>query len=215
MYLTKTPYLIQKLFPNFIWKIPSDQKTIYLSFDDGPIPEMTPWVLDQLSTYNAKASFFCVGENVQKYPGIYQRIINEGHTIGNHSENHLNGWKTENKPYYRNIRKCADRMNSPLFRPPYGKLKPAQVLLLSRYYKIVMWDVLSGDFDPMISKEQCLDNVMDNITEGSIVVFHDNIKSKEKLEFVLPKVLEAGSEMGYRFENLSCLTANVAQRKYA
>ncbi len=195
--------------------MPSGEKTIYLSFDDGPIPELTPWVLDQLKAYNAKASFFCVGENVKNHQQIYQRILREGHSIGNHSENHLNGWKTENKPYYRNIRKCADRINSPLFRPPYGKLKPAQMLLLSRYYKIVMWDVLSGDFDPTISNQQCLDNVLENMVDGSIVVFHDNIKSKEKLHFVLPKVLEQGKRLGYHFENLSCLTSELERRKTA
>ena len=203
MYFIKTPAFIQNLFPNYTWKIPTKEKVVYLTFDDGPIPEVTPWVLDQLASYNAKATFFCVGNNVKQHPSIFNRLKEEGHTIGNHTFSHPDGWKTDNIKYFHNIRHCARLVDSVLFRPPYGHLKPKQTQFLQRHYRIVMWDILSGDFDPKISKEQCLFNVMHNIQPGSIVVFHDSIKAKDKLEFVLPQVLERLAAQGYRFEALS------------
>ena len=203
MYLVKTPQLIQSLFPNFTWKIPSQEKTIYLTFDDGPIPEVTPWVLEQLEQYNAKATFFCVGENVQKHREVFQQVVSAGHAIGSHTQNHLNGWTTDNIPYFHNVRHAANLTNSTLFRPPYGRLRPKQAQFLQRHYRIVMWDVLSGDFDPKISAEQCLSNVINNASEGSIVVFHDNLKTENKLNYVLPKVLQHFSDLGYTFDKLS------------
>lgn len=202
MYLTKTPQFVQNFFPNFTWKIPTSEKVIYLTFDDGPIPEVTPWVVDQLEQYNAKATFFCVGDNVRKYPEIFNMLKDNGHTVGNHTFNHLNGWQTENVAYFHNVRHCARLVETDLFRPPYGKLTNKQVQFLQRHYRIVMWDVLSGDFDPKISKDQCLSNVKDHVEPGSVVVFHDNIKSFDKLEYVLPKVLAHFSEKGYQFEAL-------------
>lgn len=202
MYLVKTPKFIQNLFPNFIWKIPSREKVIYLTFDDGPIPEVTPWVLKTLKQFNAKATFFCVGENVKKHPEVYQEELAQGHSVGNHTYNHLNGWSTENISYFHNIRHCANLVKSVLFRPPYGRLMPKQAQFLQRHYRIIMWDVLSGDFDPKISQEQCLDNVKIKTKPGSIVVFHDSLKSFEKLQFVLPKVLQYFTEKGFRFEAL-------------
>lgn len=202
MYLVKTPQFIQNLFPNYTWKVPTEEKEVYLTFDDGPIPEVTPWVLEQLAEYNAKATFFCVGENVQKHPAVFKAVKAAGHTVGNHTYNHLDGWTTDNIPYFHNTRHSARITGSELFRPPYGKLKPKQAQFLQRHYRIVMWDVLSGDFDPNISKEQCLQNVIRNVAPGSIVVFHDSLKAKEKLEYVLPKVLQHLSEQGYRFEAL-------------
>ncbi len=202
MYLVKTPKFIQNLFPNYTWKIPSTHKTVYLTFDDGPIPEVTPWVLEQLAAYQAKATFFCVGDNVQKHPQVFQQVIKEGHTVGNHTYNHLKGWSTDNVPYFHNVRHCAHLVKSSLFRPPYGKMKPKQRQFLQRHYRIVMWDILSGDFDPTISNEQCLNNVMRNVEAGSIIVFHDSLKAEEKLRYVLPKVLEQLSAQGYTFEAL-------------
>lgn len=212
MYLVKTPQFIQKLFPNFTWKIPTAEKVIYLTFDDGPVPEVTPWVLNQLAGHNAKATFFCVGENVKKHPEVFQKVKNAGHSLGNHTFNHLNGWKTENMPYFLNVRRCAHQLKSELFRPPYGKLRPKQAQFLQRHYRIVMWDVLSGDFDAAITKEQCLENVVGNASEGSIIVFHDSLKAMEKLRFVLPKVLAHFAAKGYRFEALS---ERVGERKMA
>ena len=202
MYLVKTPKFIQSLFPNFIWKIPSNEKVIYLTFDDGPIPQVTPWVLETLQKFSAKATFFCVGENVKKHPEVFQEVLSQGHSVGNHTYNHLNGWATDNIPYFHNIRHCANLVKSTLFRPPYGRLMPKQAQFLQRHYRIIMWDVLSGDFDPKISQEQCFNNVKIKTKPGSIVVFHDSLKSFEKLQIVLPKALRYFSEKGYRFEAL-------------
>lgn len=203
MYLIKTPKFIQELFPNFTWRIPSSEKVLYLTFDDGPIPEVTPWVLEQLSAYNAKATFFCVGDNIQKHPEVFEQVKAAGHAVGNHTFNHQNGWVTDNIPYFHNVRHCANLTKTILFRPPYGKLRPRQTQFLLRHYRIVMWDVLSGDFDPNITAEQCLQNVVSNASEGSIVVFHDSLKAEEKLRYALPRVLEHFSALGYRFEALN------------
>jgi peptidoglycan/xylan/chitin deacetylase (PgdA/CDA1 family) len=202
MYLVKTPKFIQGLFPNFTWQIPTQEKILFLTFDDGPIPEVTPWVLEQLKQFDAQATFFCVGDNIQKHPDVFEMVLNDGHSVGNHTFNHLNGWKTDNVPYFLNVRRCAHQVKTDLFRPPYGKLMPKQSEFLQRHYRIVMWDVLSGDFDPAISKEQCLSNVLDHTRRGSIVVFHDSLKAWEKLQFVLPRVLAHFAEKGYRFGRL-------------
>lgn len=209
MYLIKTPGFIQGMFPNFVWKMPNKQQHIYLTFDDGPVPEATPWVLDCLKEYDAKATFFCVGENVERYPGIYDRIQKEGHTIGNHTFRHINGWFSENNQYIDDVASCASTVKSNLFRPPYGKIKPNQAKLLREDYKIVMWDILSGDFDPAVSKEQCLTNIIDHANTGSIVVLHDSVKTIDKLKYVLPKVLEELSNKGYVFKNLNELNTHL------
>lgn len=203
MYLVKTPAFIQNLFPNFTWRIPTQEKVIYLTFDDGPIPEVTPWVMEQLGAYNAKATFFCVGDNVHKHPEIFQQLTNAGHSVGNHTFNHLNGWATDKLTYFHNIRHCAELVDSDLFRPPYGRLKPSQAQFLQRHYRIVMWDVLSGDFDPNISEEQCYENIVTKAEAGSIVVLHDSLKAENKLRAVLPKVLAYYHELGFRFEALN------------
>lgn len=202
MYLVKTPQFIQKLFPNFTWSIPSTEKVIYLTFDDGPHPEVTTWTLKQLEKYQAKATFFCVGDNIRKYPAVFEQVMNAGHSVGNHTYNHLNGWTSENMAYFHNVRHCARQVNAELFRPPYGRLRPRQAQFLQRHYRIVMWDVLSADFDHNIDGETCYRNVVDNVRPGSIVVFHDSEKAKENLYQALPKTLETLSERGYRFEAL-------------
>ncbi len=199
IYLAKTPQFFQSLFPNFVWRVPTKEKVLHLTFDDGPVPEVTPWVLDQLKQYGAKATFFCVGDNINKHKEIFDRIIAEGHSVGNHSYNHLSGWSTDNIAYFHNVRYCASLIDSTYFRPPYGRIKPTQAQFLQRHYKIIMWDVLSGDFDTTISKEQCYNNVINNAKEGSIIVFHDNIKALSNLEYALPKVLDSYSSLGYKF----------------
>ncbi|MCO6478691.1 MAG: polysaccharide deacetylase family protein [Phaeodactylibacter sp.] len=203
MYLVKTPHFIQNLFPNYTWRIPTQEKVLYLTFDDGPIPAVTPWVLEELKKYQAKATFFCVGDNIRKYPQVFEQVVASGHAVGNHTFNHLNGWQTENISYFHNVRHCANLAHSVLFRPPYGRLKPKQAQFLQRHYRIVMWDVLSGDFDPVLSEEQCLANVVNNAEKGSIIVFHDSLKAEDKLRYVLPKVLKHFSEKGYTFGKLN------------
>lgn len=202
MYLVKTPQIIQNLLPKYTWKVNTEEKVLYLTFDDGPIPTITPWVLQLLEKFNASATFFCVGENIKRNPQFLEEIIDAGHAVGNHTYNHLNAWKTENRPYFLNVRRCAQLVHSRLFRPPYGKLLPRQAGFLHRHYHIIMWDVLSGDFDPNISTEQCLQNVLNNAGKGSIVVFHDSKKAWENLRFALPRVLEHFSNLGYSFCNL-------------
>lgn len=200
MYLVKTPAFIRSLFPNFVWNMNGSGKKIYLTFDDGPIAEVTPWVVEQLAIYNAKATFFCVGDNIIKHPDVFQQLLESGHQIGSHTFNHLNGWMTDNLPYFHNVRHAANLVPTNLFRPPYGKLKPSQANFLLRHYDIVMWDILSGDFDSNISKQQCLDHVLDYAQDGSIIVFHDSLKTIDKLETVLPIVLKHFADQGYQFD---------------
>jgi len=202
MYIAKMPKVVQCFLPNYTWHIPTTEKVLYLTFDDGPIPEATPWVLDVLLQYNAKATFFCVGDNVRKHPAVFQRILSEGHAVGNHTFNHLNGWKTHTFNYLKNVQRCGEVVPSPFFRPPYGALRPAQLRKLKTRYQIVMWDVLSGDFDPTITPDQCLHNVLDNVQPGSIILFHDSLKAAQRLQFALPKVLEKLMGEGWRFERL-------------
>ena len=213
MYFIKSPQFVKNLFPNFTWKIPTDEKRLFLTFDDGPVADVTPWVLRTLADYDAKATFFCVGENIRKYPQIFAQIREAGHSVGNHTFNHLNGWATENIPYFHNVRHCAGLVNSELFRPPYGRLKPKQAQFLQRHYRVVMWDVLSGDFDPALSPQQCFRNVVNHAEPGSIVVFHDSLKARERLEYALPKVLEHFSALGYRFEALNERKVSVSEPK--
>lgn len=202
MYLVKTPKFVPPLFPNYTWKIPTKEKVLYLTFDDGPVPEATPWVLKELAKYNAKATFFCVGENVKKYPGVFDQIKRQGHSVGSHTFNHCNGWITDNVPYYHNVRYAAELVGTELFRPPYGRIKRKQAQFLQRHYQIVMWDVLSGDFDQDLDPAEVAGNVMRNAKKGSIVVFHDSIKSLSNLKGALPMVLKHFSEKGYSFEAL-------------
>jgi len=191
-YLVKTPKFVQRLFPKRTWVFPYNENKVYLTFDDGPIPQVTPWVLNLLKENNSKATFFCIGDNINKYPDVFKRLISEGHSIGNHTYHHLNGWKTKTETYIQNIIKSEIQLNSELlFRPPFGKLSSRQSKILQKKgFKIIMWDVLSADFDTKITKEKCLENVLKNIQPGSIVVFHDSLKSEEKLRYVLPKVLD-------------------------
>ncbi|RSC95123.1 polysaccharide deacetylase family protein [Tenacibaculum singaporense] len=207
LYFIKTPRILKRLFAKYTWSFFSTQKEIFLTFDDGPIPEVTEFVLDQLNEFNAKATFFCIGDNIRKYPAVFSRIINEGHSVGNHTFNHLNGWKNSNTSYINNINKCENLLShqkTKLFRPPYGKIKRKQAKqLLASDYKIIMWDVLSADFDPTITKEKCLQNILRNVENGSIIVFHDSIKASDKLYYALPKVLKEFSLQGYKFKAIS------------
>ncbi len=208
-YLKKISTIGKLLYPSLLWKLPSKQKILYLTFDDGPSPEITPWVLKILKESQAKATFFCVGENVTKYPDIFQQILIEGHHIGNHTYNHLKGWGTSENAYLKNVQLAEEAIlkhSKPtaepykLFRPPYGKILPGQIKKLQKLgYKIVMWDVISGDFDAQLSAEDCYQNVIKNCSSGSIVVFHDSIKAAGKLKEILPEVLKYYQEKGFEF----------------
>jgi peptidoglycan/xylan/chitin deacetylase (PgdA/CDA1 family) len=205
MYLVKTPWLIKKLYPQLQWNCDRSQRVIYLTFDDGPIPIVTPFVLNTLKQYNAKATFFCIGDNVQKHPEIYQQLLTDGHAIGNHTFNHLKGWKTEDEVYIDNFLRADDLLKTPLFRPPYGRIRRSQIKqlkILEPDLKIIMWDVLSGDFDMTLKPADCLKGVLKHTGNGAIVVFHDSLKAFTRLEYVLPRALEFWSKAGYRFETI-------------
>lgn len=209
-YWIKTHSIIKKIFSNQVWDIPNKDNKVYLTFDDGPTPKITHWVLEQLEKYNAKATFFCIGKNIEKHPEILQEVIKSGHSFGNHTFNHLNGWKMSNKEYIantqlaQNLQSATCNLQSNLFRPPYGKIKPSQSIeLLKLGYKIIMWDVLSADFDQTISPEKCLENVLKNLKSGSIIVFHDSAKAFVNLEYTLPKTLEYLTNNGFVFDTIS------------
>lgn len=212
-YFVKTPNIVKLLFNNWIWSFSSKKKHLYLTFDDGPTPVVTNWVLKELEKYKAKATFFCIGKNIEAFPKTYQKIIVGNHSVGNHTFNHLCGFKTDTKTYLQNISEVEDLINknpeltsknSKLFRPPYGKIKLHQAKeIRKKGFKIIMWDVLSADFDNTISAEKCLENVVRNITNGSIIVFHDSLKGQERLMYVLPKILEYYTKKGYEFKAIS------------
>ncbi|MCW3093161.1 MAG: polysaccharide deacetylase family protein [Ferruginibacter sp.] len=202
-YFVKTPWWLRKIYSSCVWRFPGKEKVIYLTFDDGPHPNVTPFVLNTLKLYNAKATFFCIGKNVLAQPLIYKRILLEGHAVGNHTFNHLNGWKTVADDYINNVREAEKCIDSPLFRPPYGRITKSQLKLLSmghRRLTSIMWTVLSGDFDVTLAREKCLKNVLTKTGNGSIVVFHDSEKAFERMTFALPKMLEHFTGKGYRFE---------------
>lgn len=183
------------------------EKKIYLTFDDGPHPVATTFVLDELKKFNAKATFFCIGKNVLQFSEPFKRILEEQHAVGNHTHHHLNGWKTKNETYLNDIAIAAKKIQSNLFRPPYGRLRSSQAkqiaeILNDKKAKIIMWDVLSGDFDELISKEQCLENILSKTKSGSIIVFHDSEKAFPRLEYVLPLILSEFTKKGYVFEKL-------------
>lgn len=207
-YFIKTPWLAKKIFSSYVWSIPADEKIVYLTFDDGPHPVITPWVLDLLNEYNAKASFFCIGNNVVNHPAVFRRIQDEGHATGNHTYHHLNGWKTSDEMYLQDVRAAASVIESHLFRPPYGRIKNSQAKHISAALekaetKIVMWDVLSADFDSSITAEECLQNVIQNVSPGSIIVFHDSEKAFKNLQAVLPPTLEYLQKLGWQCERIS------------
>ncbi|MBE5319017.1 polysaccharide deacetylase family protein [Pedobacter sp. MR2016-19] len=225
MYLIKSPLLLKWYYPSLLWNKSRTEKVIYLTFDDGPIPNVTDFVLKTLKVFNAKATFFCIGDNIVKHPEVFERVKTDGHAIGNHTFNHLKGWKTDDETYLQNTIKCQELTKTELFRPPYGRIKKSQILSLKSKVrssesisqnsqtdsnpksqisnlKIVMWDVLSGDFDTKLSPEKCYQNVIKHTENGSIIVFHDSLKAFDRLSYALPKVLAYFTEKGFTFSTL-------------
>ena len=195
--------LLRNLYPKWHWKVRTKEKKIYLTFDDGPHPEITPWVLQQLQQYNAKATFFCIGKNVATYPAVYEQILDEGHQTGNHTMHHVNGWKSATAAYFTDILEAGKYIQGKLFRPPYGKLTRFQGKALREAgYEVVMWTILSGDFDRNLTPEKCWEMVQENVGNGAIIVYHDSDKAWDRLSYSLPKLLEKFSHMGYTFSSL-------------
>jgi peptidoglycan/xylan/chitin deacetylase (PgdA/CDA1 family) len=206
-YFIRTPWLVKKIFSRYIWNFPPAERAVYLTFDDGPHPDITPWVLNLLNRYQAKATFFCIGDNVRKYPETYRRILEEGHAVGNHTHNHLNGWKTDPEAYIKNIIQASGYIRSNLFRPPYGRLRSAQARQLAAALEtekaaVIMWDVLSGDFDRNYTPDQCFRHVADHVQPGSVVVFHDSGKAWPNLQVILPKLLPVLRDRGYMLKKI-------------
>jgi peptidoglycan/xylan/chitin deacetylase (PgdA/CDA1 family) len=207
-YFIKTPWWLKKLYPNYVWNMPPDrQSTVYLTFDDGPHPEITPWIMSELKRYNAKATFFCIGKNVEQHPKVYKKILDEGHATGNHTQNHINGWKVSVEEYKRDVSTAALHIRSNLFRPPYGRIKISQAPAIAEAMrkntaKIIMWDVLAGDFDRSVMPENCLSNVLRYTAAGSIVVFHDSEKAYKNLVYTLPTVMQHFTKKGCLFNKI-------------
>ncbi|MBO9675156.1 MAG: polysaccharide deacetylase family protein [Sphingobacteriaceae bacterium] len=222
MYLIKSPLLLKWYYPSLLWNKSRTEKVIYLTFDDGPIPNVTDFVLKTLKVFNAKATFFCIGDNIVKHPEVFERVKADGHAIGNHTFNHLKGWKTDDKTYLENTLKCQELTQTNLFRPPYGRIKKSQIRSLklgvwgpefktpnntklkteNSQLQIIMWDVLSGDFDINLSPEKCYQNVIKHTENGSIIVFHDSLKAFDRLAYTLPKVLAYFTDKGFTFATL-------------
>lgn len=221
----RTPFFLPWIFPELTWKINTDKKEIFLTFDDGPIPGPTEFVLETLAKFNAKATFFCIGDNIRKHPEVFVKIISAGHSIGNHTFNHLKGWNYSTEEYLQNIELCTNQMivhnresivhglhptmdyglltkDYQLFRPPYGRITKGQIRALKKTHKIIMWDVLTQDYRQSLSKENCLAGSLRVSRPGSIVVFHDSVKAERNLSYVLPKYLEHFSNEGYIFSAL-------------
>lgn len=201
--MRRIPNIVKQYYSELIWKIDTEEPELYLTFDDGPTPGITEWVLDQLLAHKAKATFFCIGKNIVNHPQIYQRILDEGHSVGNHTFDHKKGWITGNFGYFRSVTKCGRYVKSDLFRPPYGRIKKSQIKALKERFRIVMWDVLSEDYKEANSAETCLNIVLSQSRNGSIIVFHDSDKASERLMEVLPLVLSHFENKGYRFLNIS------------
>ncbi len=193
------PRFLRPLFGKLIWRVKTESKLIYLTFDDGPVPEVTPQVLDILDEYGWKATFFCVGDNVRKYPEVYQEVLRRGHRVGNHSFNHIRGYRYSVEDYVANVQKASVYIESRLFRPPHGRITFSQIKALKEDYDIVMWDVITYDYDKKKKAEQILRTVRNYLRKGSIVVFHDSIKAKENVLTVLPQALAYWKEKGYSY----------------
>jgi len=206
----RTPFFLPYFYPSLLWRIPSEKKEIYLTFDDGPVEGPTEFVLEILAQHNCTATFFCIGDNIRKYPQIFGKILTAGHTVANHTYNHLNGWRTPIRAYVENIEKCKEEIlrhsngnaaGKMLFRPPYGRITYSQIKALADY-RIVMWDVLTRDFDSAVPAEACLRGSIRATRNGSIVLFHDSVKAEKRMNYVLPRFISYFKERGFQFKAL-------------
>lgn len=196
------PKFFQRLFPSLIWSFPDEKDAVFLTFDDGPTEDLTPWVLEQLKKYDAKATFFVLGKNVELNPQVFEQILAAGHKIGNHTYSHQKGWATDTSQYIQDVDFANGFVNSNLFRPPYGRIKPSQLRVLKQRYKIIMWNVLSMDYSRRVSPRRVVNNVLNHVQPGSIIVFHDSRKAERSLRYALPRVLEAISQKGLKFKSI-------------
>lgn len=195
----RLPKLATRYFPNALWRLPGDEKKVALTFDDGPVPEVTPWVLNLLKEENIKACFFCVGENVKRHPEVYQQIIADGHQVGNHTFNHLQGLKTTNEDFFANVEKAATYVDSKFMRPPHGWMRKSQYQELAEKYQVVMWDLISRDYITKVSSDDVVSNVMNFVRPGSIIIFHDSVKAQKNLKPALPVIIKKLKQKGYQF----------------
>jgi peptidoglycan/xylan/chitin deacetylase (PgdA/CDA1 family) len=202
MLIEQPPFLYRALFPGGTWRIPAEEKCVYLTFDDGPIPEVTPWVLDKLDVYQIKATFFCVGDNVRKHPNTYQQILDRGHRTGNHTHNHIQGIRSLTSNYLANVEKAGVYIDSDLFRPPHGHMRLPQVWSLRKHYRIIFWDVVTRDYSPRLTPEEVFAVVKKYTRNGSIIVFHDSLKAEANMKEALPNSIEWLLETGYQFKTL-------------
>ena len=200
MFIEQPPWFYRALFPGVTWRMPAEPKCVYLTFDDGPIPEVTPWVLDTLDRFGVKATFFMVGDNVRKHQDIYQMVVDRGHRIGNHTFNHIQGWRYWTKNYLANVAKAAEYIPSDLFRPPHGHMRIPQTLLLQRKYRVIMWDVVTRDYSPHMTPEGVLQVVKRYTRNGSVIVFHDSLKSERNMRVAMPQAVEWLLAQGYTFK---------------
>lgn len=207
--MDKTTKLFNCIYPKFIWQMPPVEKVIYLTFDDGPIPEVTPFVLEILEKYNAEATFFCVGQNIEKYPDVFKQVIEKGHAVGNHTHSHIKGWRSPVETYIADFKNCdeqlrfhADLKSKKLFRPPYGRITRKQAKVVLNTHEIIMWSVLTKDYDTRLSPEQCLERAIKSTESGAIVLLHDSLKAQKNMSYVLPKYLAHFSALGYKFKAL-------------
>lgn len=202
-FIEQPPLLYRILFPEAIWRVKrKKQKVVYLTFDDGPVPEVTPWVLDVLDHYKIKATFFLVGDNVKRNPQLFEEIKKRGHSWGNHTMNHLQGFKVRSHSYLRNIKECDDLIDSSLFRPPHGLMRWEQAKVIKAHFNIVMYDLVTRDYSKKLSGERVLKNVKRFVRKGSIIVFHDSLKAEKNLRYALPRAIEWLKEQGYEFAPL-------------
>jgi peptidoglycan/xylan/chitin deacetylase (PgdA/CDA1 family) len=197
----RTPSILPVFYPSLHWRIDTNAKDLYLTFDDGPVPGPTEFVLTTLTSFGIKATFFCIGDNIRKHPEVFQKILKAGHAVGNHTFNHMNGWRAPARVYVDNVIKCQELLNVKLFRPPFGRIKRSQIALL-KDYKVVMWDVLTYDYDKTLDAERCLAGSFNAVRPGSIIVFHDSVKAEKNLTYVLPKFIDSCLAAGYTFKAL-------------